>query len=403
MFSAIKGWVNKLEQTGNPNVPLFGKWGLLQIILALGALTVAGLKLAYGLGPITNLSDNWPWGLWVAFDVGAYIASAAGGFTMAAIVYIFGFEKFRPLVRPAILIGALCYTIGAIGIMIDLARSIRIVHPIWMWNHESIMFEVGWCVMMYLTVLYLEFSNNIFERIGWKKLGNLQHAFIIPLVIFGIMLSFLHQSSLGALFLINPAQQPLWHGPLMGHLFLVSAMALGLSVLTYFSIILSRSWKMTLRMDILSKLGLVIAWILLVYLAARGVDYAITGNLAAGLNGDWYTVLWVAEVGIGMLLPMILLFIKKVRTSRTGLLWSTGLIIMGVVLNRINTLVISQAPNREGSYFPHILEFVFTFGLIAGAMYVFRLCAKYLPLYSDHMKGLTPEQVKKAPEVIPAS
>ena len=395
-------WIQRLNQSGNPNVPFFGRWGLLQIVLALGAIGVAVAKLAFGLGVTTNLSDNWPWGLWVAFDVGAYIASAAGGFMIAMIVYVFKSERYRPLVRPAILTAALCYTIGGTGILIDLGRSINIVHPIWMWQHESIMFEVAWCVMAYLTVLYLEFSPNIFERFRQKTALRVQHFILMPLVFFGIMLSFLHQSSLGALFLITPQQQPLWHGPLMGYLFLISAVALGLSVVSLFSVVLSKSWKMPIRLDVLSRVGLIIAWTLAVYLVARFGEFIYTGNLSA-FKLDTFGGLFILEVGFGMLAPMLLLFIKRVRSSAGGLISATSLVIMGVVLNRLNVLVISQAPDRVGSYFPAWSEFLFTLGLIAGAMYVFRLAAKYLPLYSDHLKGIPQSTLSESPEVVPAT
>ena len=265
----------------NKNVPLFSFWGVVQILLLLGALGVVAAKLIWGLGATTNLSDNWPWGLWVAFDVGVYIASAAGGFVLAAIVYIFKVEAFRPLVKPAILIATLGYTIGALGIAIDLGRSPLIVHPLWMWQPGSIMFEVAWCVMMYLTVLYLEFSPNLFARFGWEKAASVQHALVIPLVIFGILLSFLHQSSLGALFLITPDQQPLWHMPLMGYLFVISAMSLGLSVLTFFSVIIAKSWKLTLRMDLLPKVMIIAACILTFYLGLRFFDMARSGSFPA--------------------------------------------------------------------------------------------------------------------------
>ncbi|AKG52820.1 Ni/Fe-hydrogenase 2 B-type cytochrome subunit [Dehalogenimonas sp. WBC-2] len=385
----------------NRNVPLFSFWGIVQIILGLGAVGVLVAKLVWGLGAVSNLSDNWPWGLWVAFDVGVYIATAAGGFVLAAIVYVFKIEAFRPLVKPAILIAALGYTIGAIGIAIDLGRSPLIVHPLWMWQHNSIMFEVGWCVMMYLTVLYLEFSPNIFDRFGLRKAGRVQHAVVIPLVVFGILLSFLHQSSLGALFLITPDQHLLWHEPLMGYLFVISAMALGLSVLTFFSIIVAKSWKLTLRMDLLSKIMPIAAWILVFYLGLRFFDLANAGHLSA-FTFDEFGLLFAAEIGLGMVVPIILIAIKKVRQSRSGLLWSSGLIIMGLMLNRINTLVLSHSPAREGSYFPTVWEFIFTLGLIAGAMYVFRLAAKYLPLFSEQKTGLSQAVIKADPAVIPA-
>jgi Ni/Fe-hydrogenase subunit HybB-like protein len=385
----------------NKNVPLFSFWGVVQILLALGAAGVVIAKLVWGLGATTNLSDNWPWGLWVAFDVGVYIASAAGGFVLAALVYIFRIEAFRPLVKPAILIATLGYTIGALGIAVDLGRSPLIIHPLWMWQPGSIMFEVAWCVMMYLTVLYLEFSPNLFARFGWVNASKVQHALVIPLVIFGILLSFLHQSSLGALFLITPDQHGLWHMPLMGYLFVISAMSLGLAVLTFFSIIIARSWKLTLRMDLLPKIMAISAWILTFYLGLRFFDMARSGSFDA-FAMDEFGLLFLAEVGLGMIVPIIMIAMKGIRESRSGLLWASGLIIMGLMLNRINTLVISHAPAREGSYFPTVWEFLFTLGLIAAAMYAFRLAAKYLPLFSEQKAGLTEAVARTNPEVVTA-
>ena len=382
----------------NQNIPLFTKWSILQILLALGAIGVAIGKLVFGLGAVTNLSDNWPWGLWVAFDVGVYIATAAGGFAIAAIVYIFKMEKFRPLAKPAILMAALCYTIAGIGIMIDLGRSILIVHPLWMWQPESIMFEVAWCVMLYLTVLYLEFSPNIFQRFGMQTLHKIQHAFLIPLVIAGIVLSFLHQSSLGALFMITPDQHALWHSPLMGYLFLISAIAMGLSLVALFAVVTARAWKLTLRMDVLSKLGTGIAWVLVVYLGARFAELLAIGNMSA-FAFDEFGLLFFCEIGLGMFLPMVLL-LSKLRKSPNWLMISTSLVILGTILNRLNVLVISHAPARVSSYFPSATEILFTVGLIAGVMFVFRLAAKYLPLYESQDAGLPEGETQ--PEVVPA-
>jgi len=384
----------------NANIKLFTPWSVLQILLAAGAVYVMVAKLMYGLGAVTNLSDNWPWGLWIGFDVGAYIAVAAGGFTVAALYYIFKIEKFRPLAKPAVLIAMLCYTIAAIGIFIDIGRSINIVHPLWMWQPESVMFEVAWCVMLYLTVLYLEVSPNLFQRFKAETLMKIHHFVLIPLVISGIILSFLHQSSLGALFMITPDQHPLWHSPLMGYLFLVSAIAMGLSLVIAASILIARSWKMTLRMDVLSPLGKGVAWVLAVYLVIRLVELIAIGNLSA-FKFDEFGLLFLGEVGLGMALPMVILF-SKLRKSTGWLAFSTTMVLLGVLLNRLNVLVISHAPARVGSYFPTWQEFLFTFGLIAGAMFAFRVIAKYLPIFENQGAGLPESVLKAAPATVEA-
>ena len=398
-MTAIKNFFIKLNNSGAKNISLFTKWSVLQIILACGALFIILLKLLFGLELVTNLSDEWPWGLWVAFDVGILIATAAAGFTLAAIVYVFQIEKFKPLVRPAILIGTLFYTIAALGIFLDLGRSFLIVHPLWKWQHESIMFEVGWCVMCYLTVLYLEFSHNIFERFKMKFANKIHHFLFLPFVFAGICFSFLHQSSLGALFLVAPQQHPLWHGPEMGFLFLISAMALGLAVLTIFSVITAKSWKMTLRMDLLPKIGLIAAFIMVGYLLLRGYDYWHTGNLKA-FEFDNFGIVFLIEVGIGMILPAILLFIPKIRKSLPGLLTCCALIVIGVGINRFMVLIVSHADWRHAAYFPCATELLFTVGLIAGVMFVYRLVAKYLPLYAEHYYGIEGATPEKHPEVV---
>ena len=385
----------------NPNIKLFTPWSVLQILLAGGAVYVLVAKLMYGLGAVTNLSDSWPWGLWIGFDVGAYIAVAAGGFSIAALYYIFKIEKLRPLAKPAVLIAMLMYTIAAIGIFIDIGRSINIVHPLWMWQPESVMFEVAWCVMLYLTVLFLEVSPNLFQRWKAETLMKIHRFFLIPLVISGVILSFLHQSSLGALFLITPDQHPLWHSPEMGYLFLISAIAMGLSLVMAASILVARSWKMPLRMDVLSSLAKGVAWVLAIYLVARFVELAIIGNISEAFTFDEFGLLFWAEVGLGMAIPMTIMF-SKLRKNTGWLAFASTLVILGVLLNRINVLVISHAPARVGSYFPTWQEFLFTFGLITGAMFAFRVIAKYLPIFEYQTDGVPQEKLETTPDTIEA-
>lgn len=384
----------------NRNIPLFTIWSVPQILLALGALGVLVGKLVFGLGAVTNLNDNWPWGLWIGFDVGAYIAVAAGGFTLAAIVYILQLERFRPIVKPAILIAMLFYTIAIIGIFTDIGRSPLIVHPIWMWQSSSVLFEVSWCVMLYTTVLYLEFSPNVSQRFNRQTLLRLQHYILVPLVIVGVILSFLHQSSLGALMLISSDMHSLWYGPLMGYLFLISAVAAGLATVTLFTIVCARVWKFTLRMDVLSKVGTGIAWVLVVYLGIRFTELFATGNISA-FAFDEFGLLFLVEVGVLMALPMVLLF-TKLRKSPVWLATATSLVIIGVILNRLDTFVISHAATRVGSYFPSATEILFTVGLIAMATYAFRLAVKYLPVFSDQHAGLSEAAKEAQPEVVTA-
>ena len=168
-------------------------------------------RLFLGLGATTNLSDAYPWGLWVSFDILAGVALAGGGFTMAAAIYIFNLKKFEPLLRPAKLSAFLGYMMFVVGLFFDLGQPWRIWHPMVMWNPHSVLFEVSWCVMLYTTVLSLDLFIIGLERYGKQSWIKFFRDIYLVLVVAGIMLSTLHQSSLGALFLLMPQKMSdLW-------------------------------------------------------------------------------------------------------------------------------------------------------------------------------------------------
>ncbi|MDR3674714.1 MAG: polysulfide reductase NrfD, partial [Acidobacteriota bacterium] len=188
---------------------------VLVIILALGAYSTYA-RFFHGLGGSTNLSNRFPWGLWIGFDVLCGVGTAAGGFTLAAVVYVFHLERFRPIIRPAILIAFLGYARVGSTMLFEVGRPIRIWYTLIFWNIHSVLFEVSWCVMLYVTVAALEFAPVILERLGWETPKKALKTVMLPLVFFGILLSTMHQSSLGSLFLIVPTKlHPYWYSPLL--------------------------------------------------------------------------------------------------------------------------------------------------------------------------------------------
>ncbi|HEY6946219.1 MAG TPA: NrfD/PsrC family molybdoenzyme membrane anchor subunit, partial [Candidatus Acidoferrum sp.] len=193
------------------------RWSFWQIVA--GVLMISGVYAAYirvtqGLGGATRLSDQFPWGLWIGFDILCGVGLAAGGFTLAATVHIFNIERYKPILRPAILTAFLGYLLVILALMFDLGLPYRIWHPLVMWNPHSVMFEVGWCVTLYTTVLALEFLPVVLEQFRWNRALKIMRAVLIPLVILGVILSTLHQSSLGSLYLIVPQKlYPLWYSP----------------------------------------------------------------------------------------------------------------------------------------------------------------------------------------------
>jgi Ni/Fe-hydrogenase subunit HybB-like protein len=200
------------------------------IILAFGAVATF-IRFTQGLGASTNLSDEFPWGIWIGFDILCGVMLAAGGFTLMATVHIFHSEKYHPIGRPALLTAFLGYLLVVGALMFDLGRPWMIWGPMVMWNPHSVMFEVGWCVALYTTVLSLEFAPIIFEKLRMPKVLRLLRMISTPLVILGIILSTLHQSSLGSLYLIMAGKlHPLWYTPLLPVMFFISALAVGLAM-----------------------------------------------------------------------------------------------------------------------------------------------------------------------------
>lgn len=255
------------------------------VVLILGALVVIGvsvalIRFAFGIGAISNLNNSYPWGLWISLDLLCGVALGAGAFTMAAIVYIFNLKQFRPLLRPSILTGFLGYVMVIIALLVDLGRPERIWHMIIYQNGHSVLLEIGLCVMLYTTVLALEFLPVLLERPNWQKPLRILHSITMPLVIFGVVLSTLHQSSLGSLYLIMPAKlHPLWYTPLLPFIFFATAVGVGLGMIIFESSLSSRAFHRGLEIHLLSKLARAIPFVMSFYLLLRFGDLAVEGKL----------------------------------------------------------------------------------------------------------------------------
>jgi len=209
----------------------FTFWKTVFLFLMAAGFYATVVRFTQGLGRSTSLSDQFPWGIWIGFDVLCGVMLAAGGFTLTAAVHIFNIKRLRPIVRPTILTAFLGYLLVCVALMYDLGRPYRIWHPLIMRNPHSVMFEVAYCVMLYTAVLALEFSPIVLERFNLQRPLKIIRAALIPLVIGGVILSTLHQSSLGTLYLIMPEKlHPFWYSPLLPVFFFISAIAVGLAM-----------------------------------------------------------------------------------------------------------------------------------------------------------------------------
>ncbi|MBI5102855.1 MAG: polysulfide reductase NrfD [Nitrospirae bacterium] len=327
-------------QDNRNKVSLFSIGSVILLILIAAGIYAAVNRFSTGLGASTNLSDEVPWGLWVAFDVLCGVALAAGGFTITAAVYIFNMKKYKPIARPAILTAFIGYLMVVLGLIVDIGQPMRFWHPLVMWQPRSVMFEVVMCISLYTTVLALEFAPAFLEKLGLNALVKILKFFTFPLVIAGIILSFLHQSSLGAFFLIMPAKlNSLWYSPYMPQFFYVSAIAVGLAMVSFEAIVGAWAFKRPQETELLKGLGKGTAITLFVYLVLKVADLSMRGALPLAFDGSMASRFYMAEIGLGVISPMILLAITGVRESLFGVLGSSVLVIGGVIMNRFNTNV----------------------------------------------------------------
>ena len=361
-------------------------------VMFIGAVAMLA-RFSGGLGYVSNLNNAYPWGIWIGIDVASGVALAAGGFTTAALAYILGRDYYEAISRPALLTALLGYTFVAFGIFIDIGRPWAIWKPIIFRNSNSILFEVAMCVMIYLTVLIIEFVPVVAEQYGARikilgVLGNIINKIIWIFIILGVVLSCMHQSGLGSMVLIFPTKlHPLWYTPILPLLFLISAIAVGFPMVVFETTLVTSSLNRESEMKILSRLSRITVWVLGIYLVLKLGDMWVRNTFIYLLDGTYRTNSFLVEVIFGVLVPWFLLLSKGIRNSRRGLFVASTLIVGGVLLNRINVFLVGfKPPHSQSAYFPAIGEIAVTLGIIATLMFIYRVLVTYLPVLSAKEK-----------------
>lgn len=370
--------------------------GVVVLICVFCVGMAAGLyRFVFGLGALTNLNDQYPFGIWIGVDVAGGVALAAGGFTTAALIHIFYRDQYAEIGRPAHLTAMLGYTFVVIGLLFDLGRWYNVWHPILppLWQGNSVMFEVAMCVMAYLTVLYIEFLPIVTERfIGrspdWINtllvfLDRILDKVLWLFIIMGVVLSCLHQSSLGNMMVIAPYKMhPLWYSPGLSWLFLASAMALGFPMVVFESMLAGRSFGRKPEMHILKPLSRLMPIMIGIYFFSKVIDLTLREAWGYVSEGSLQSGMFLLEGVVGLLIPLLMLLFETVRSSPKWLFLASSLyIFFGVLLNRINVFLIAyQPPYREHQYIPAIGEIAVTLGLIAALMLVYRIMVTIFPI-----------------------
>jgi len=357
-------------------------WRLFAAVSIAVGLYATWVRFYYGIGAASGLSDASPWGIWVGFDVLCGVGLAAGGFTITAAVHLFGMKHLKPIARPAILTAFLGYLLVSAGLLYDLGKPWNIWHPTVMWNPHSVMFEVAWCVILYSTVMALEFSPMVFERFGWSGPLKIVRKLTIPLVLAGVLLSTMHQSSLGTVFLIFPSKlHPLWYSTALPLFFFVSAIAAGLSMVIFESYLSYRFLGHRLKPDVLRSIARGSVVVLSVYLVMRVFDVLYRGAAGHVFQAGIESPLFLAELGLGVLLPIVLFANERVRNSRSGLFVAAALVVVGFVLGRLNVSITGFEASSGGGYFPSFLELSITVMLVVVGFITFGLAVKHLPVF----------------------
>lgn len=370
----------------NPNIKTWTPATIVMVVLIILGSAVALYRMMYGLGAATNMNDGYPWGFWLGMDVLGGVAMAAGGFIIACAVYLFNWKKYRPIVRPAILTAFLGYLMAVAAIFLDIGHPFRLPHPMFMWQYHSVMWVVAMHVIFYTTTLALEFSPMLFERLGWEKARSAVGKVMVGAVIFGVMLSTLHQSSLGAVFLIAPSKMsPLWWDTKMPFHFLVSAVAMGLSMVSFETMLSGKFLQHKVDKEIFYGLARGVLIVLSFYLLLKLYQLFVVASPKMAFDGSVEGNMYLLEMLIGVLIPIGILSVKKFRTNVNTIFSVNMLVITGVMLNRMNVCLFSMESYntwRGSSYTPSWTEFMVSLGIVALGVFLYKMSAKHLPLFS---------------------
>jgi Ni/Fe-hydrogenase subunit HybB-like protein len=360
------------------------------LMLSVGVPVIV-YRFAFGLGAATNLSQTNPWGIWIGVDVLTGVALAAGGYTVAGAVYLFGLKQYELVLRPAVLTGFLGYTLVAIGLMADIGRPWRLPYPmVYSWGVTSVMFEVAWCVALYLTVQFLEMCPTFFEWIGWKGARAWAARITVGLVVFGVTLSTLHQSALGSLFLMAPGKvHPLWYSPFLGLFFFVSSIVAGLAMVIVESTLSHRLFHDQVEPGrevdlegITLGLGKAASVVLFTYFFLKlfGVAEGAHWPLLATPYGLWFLVELLGFVAV----PCVLLAVG-VRGRRVRLVRAAAVVaVVGIVVNRINVSLVAFNWNAAERYVPSWMEITITLTIVTIGLIAFRWMVTRMPVLREH-------------------
>lgn len=354
------------------------------IILFFGAIATFQ-RFYYGLGYTTNMSDKFPWGFWVGFDIFVGIGLAAGGFTITAIVYIFNLKKYRPIVKPVILTALMGYAFEGVALMFDLGKYFNIWRPLVHGNYRSPMFVLAVCVVLYTGVLAMEFSAVSLKKFEWfKKPVSIIRSIFILFVVLGVIISIVHQSTLGLVYTIVPEKlHPLWYSRLLPFYFFLTSIGVGLAMPIVESYLSWRALNHEAKLPILANLARGMVVVQLTYFVAYIEDLIIHDKIHYIFKGDFYSFMWWLENIVWLILPLIVVMNKKWITTRVGVFFAGFSYVLGFILNRFNVALTAFDWSAKANYMPTWQEVIVSASFIVIMFYIFGYCVKHFDLFDE--------------------
>lgn len=366
---------------------------ILLSIIAAGAVLVL-YRLVNGLGAVSAMNDGYAWGIWKPLNVVTFTGIGAGAYAVGLLTYVFNRWHYHGLVRSAIVVGAMAYTLGGTSVLIDLGRWWNLWVTFWppMYNLNSVLLEVAVCVMTYTGVLWIELTPPILEQASRWRYGPVRKIAqaglpvvrkLLPFVIsLALLLPTMHQSSLGGLYMITVTKlHALWYTPWISALFLLSCITMGFGSVVIVENLTSIAYHRMLDQRLLCRMAPVPAMLALSYLVIRIADLANRGLLAQVLNLDFYSILFLAEVAL-FLAPVLMLLYPKWRRNRGGLFFAGFLLVLGGTLYRFDTYLVAYKPAPGWVYFPSLGELLFSMCLASTGIAAYIVLVKLFPILS---------------------
>lgn len=352
-------------------------------VLGVIGIYFLGVRFAEGLGAVANINSGYPWGIWVVYDVVVGTALACGGYALAFVVYVFNKGKYHPLVRPAILASLFGYALGGFGAFFDMGRYWQF-YNIGMpsnWNYNSVMLEVGLCVITYIFVLFIEFAPAVLERMGAKSALRVLNKVLFFFIALGVLLPTMHQSSLGSLLIMMGSKvHPLWQSlqwqPLMA---LITALTMGFSIVIFEASFAAVGFNRRPETSLLAKLSKVIIYMISGYLVVRLLELLINGKLGYAFAGDLAGNMFLLETAL-FIFPLVVLLSPDKRGNARTLLYAAVSLLFAGALYRFNAFLIGFNPGPGYSYFPSVPEIMVTVGIVAIEIMAYLVFVKKLPV-----------------------